>query len=245
MVDIVKSINCPHCSAPLNIDPGNIVVICKYCNSTVYITDTPFVLNHSILKCTNSYEDIEKKFYSWIKNSDLLSFFMKRKIKIVNISLKIVPFWVSNAKIKYKYKGVSLKYGSNVPKEGENNEEIVWKLLARRESYFPEKDYTIPMGDLVQYSISHLPPKSELLNVEITQPEAIELSKTNIKDYELNVLKEEVDDVSTFVCDVSISDMSLVHVPIYFIEFSYKGKSYNSYMDGYSGEIIYIDIPDT
>jgi hypothetical protein len=243
MTDVITNINCPHCGAPLEIMPGTVVVICKYCDSTVHISDKPFILSHSILPCKISEKDTVEHFNSWIKSSDMLSFRMRHGIKLETYKLKLIPFWICKANIKYSYKGVSLKYGNKIEKEESDSKIYIWKILAHRESFFPARDYDIPMNALAQYSISMIPPSAEFFPFEISETDAKEVGKGEVEAYQKELLSNNVDEITSFSSDITFSDMELVHVPIYFLKYRYREKEYNAYIDGSDGEIIHVELP--
>ncbi|MGA2790564.1 MAG: hypothetical protein ABSF00_07335 [Candidatus Bathyarchaeia archaeon] len=50
MVAITKEVACPHCAAPLQVQPGEIIVTCKYCGFTSFIeTGKAFEFEHSLI----------------------------------------------------------------------------------------------------------------------------------------------------------------------------------------------------
>ena len=144
-MSVVEEIKCPHCGAPIEFRPGEILATCKYCGYTVVIeTGKTFDYEHSLL--LNSYDQtqVEEPIRNWMREGFLKPQDLAKKAKITEKNLIYLPFWVVSVEAESSYKGIFERITPAVVKEGKIQKEYNWLILARNATQFPTRDYNEP-----------------------------------------------------------------------------------------------------
>lgn len=244
MTEIAERINCPNCGAPLPLRAGEVIITCEYCGASHNMAvGTQFFLKHSIIP--NVYEpaqaiDIARR---WMHSGFLKPEDLAKRAKIVENELRFLPFFVMRVVASSKYNGVFTRTGQNIPKSGELRKEYYWKILGRRASGFPVKEYEIPLSGKVEFDLSRVSKGAKFLNSELDETEARALMQQEIEEHHKYLLSAELDITQDISTNVDIKDTEFVHGPVWFIKYEYKGNIYRLLLDGATGATIRGDIP--
>ncbi|MDI6708598.1 MAG: hypothetical protein QME47_05905 [Candidatus Thermoplasmatota archaeon] len=246
MVEVVQQISCPSCGAPVKVVPGEIIITCEYCGSDMKLGEK-FFLKHSIIPGRYKSEDVVEIVKKWMgggfyKPDDLA----KRSI-IKSVECVFLPFFIVHLEALTRYSGFFTRTGENIPKNGELKKEYFWKVLGRRSSEFPTKEYHIPLSGKTQFNLAHISKNAKFLNSEIDEKEAENIARQEVGMHQKYLLEDTIDLFSSLDTDCKIIDTELVHAPVWFIDYDYKKHIYKILVDGASGETIKggIPLPDT
>lgn len=246
MPEVVEEINCSNCGAPLSFDPGEIVVTCKYCGQTVVIsTGQAFTLEHSIVYNklnTNQAQDMAR---AWMRSGFMMPGDLAKKATFVQLNLNYLPFWVVPDEAKTHYKGIFERISPPVVKEGDLEKDYDWLVLGRKGTSFPTQDYAIPLEGKVPYDFRKIEANAKVLNSELDEEEAKEQAKAEIEARHKFLASKDVDRVIEMTTQHNLGNAVLVHAPVWFTTYSYRGKQYELMLDGASGQTIKGDIPQT
>jgi DNA-directed RNA polymerase subunit RPC12/RpoP len=241
---VVDEIKCPHCGAPIQFKPGEILATCKYCGYTVVVeTGKPFDFEHSVL--LNKYDEtqVEETVRDWMREGFLKPKDLARKSKINEKSLMYLPFWVVSVKAKTGYKGVFERIAPAMVKEGTIEKEYDWLVLARKATDFPTKDYHVPLEGKVPFDFRRIEGFAKVLNSEIDKDEGVESAKVQIEELHRFLAQQDIDKIIEMKTDFSVEQVVYLHAPVWFVKYEYKGEVYQLLVDGATGTVIKGGIP--
>ena len=241
---VAQNIRCSHCGAPVEFKPGEIIATCKYCGFTTVIeTGEPFNFEHSLLLNKFDEKQIEDPIRSWMRSGFLKPGDLAKKSKISEKNLVYLPFWVVSAQAKSSYKGIFERIAPPIVKEGKIDKEYNWLVLAREASDFPTREYDVPLEGKIPYDFRKIEGFAKVLNSEIDREEAVELAKQQIEAHHRFLLKQDVDRIIEIQTNLNIKQVVYLHAPVWFINYTYKGKMYQLIIDGAAGMSLKGDIP--
>jgi len=241
---VVDEIKCPHCGAPIQFKPGEILATCKYCGYTVVVeTGKTFDFEHSVL--LNKYDEtqVEETVRDWMREGFLKPQDLARKSKINEKSLMYLPFWVVSVKAKTGYKGVFERIAPAMVKEGTIEKEYDWLVLARKATDFPTKDYHVPLEGKVPFDFRRIEGFAKVLNSEIDKDEGVESAKVQIEELHRFLAQQDIDKIIEMKTDFSVEHVVYLHAPVWFVKYEYKGEVYQLLVDGATGTVIKGGIP--
>ncbi len=243
-MSIVDEINCPHCGAPIQFKPGEILATCKYCGYTVVIeTGQTFTFEHSMLLNQYDQAKIDEAIKSWMTGGFLKPGDLARKSKINEKELMYLPFWVVSADVTSTYKGVFERISPPVVKDGKIEKTYDWLVLARKATVFPTREYDVPLEGKIPYDFRKIEGFAKVLNSEVDKTEAVEMAKQQIEDNHRFLAQQDIDKIIEIHTDMKVDQTVYLHAPIWFIKYEYKGETYQLIIDGVSGTGIKGDIP--
>jgi hypothetical protein len=241
---VVDEIKCPHCGAPIQFKPGEILATCKYCGYTVVVeTGKTVDFEHSVL--LNKYDEtqIEQTVRDWMREGFLKPQDLARKSKINEKNLMYLPFWVVSVKAKTDYKGVFERIAPAIVKEGTIEKEYEWLVLARKATDFPTKDYHVPLEGKVPFDFRRIEGFAKVLNSEIDKDEGVESAKVQIEELHRFLAQQDIDKIIEMKTDFSVEQVVYLHAPVWFVKYEYKGEVYQLLADGATGTVIKGGIP--
>jgi len=244
LTKVVREIQCSNCGAPLEFEPGEIIVSCGYCGYTSIIqTGEPFTLEHSVILNKIEHDDVNELIRGWMKKSFMSPRDLERKAAIDEPTLVYLPFWVISPKATTTYKGIIERISPPVNKEGQVSNRYSWLVIARKGADFPTRSYTIPLEGRIPFNPAKLTRGAKILNSEVGKDEAVEVAQQEIKQLQIFIAKKEVDVIIESQFEFEIEEMFYLHTPVWFTSYTYKGSKYLVLLDGAEGEIIKGDLP--
>ena len=245
-MSIVQEIRCSNCGAPISFEPGEIIATCKYCGYTVVIeTGKAFIFDHSMLLNEYNSTQIEEQVKNWMRAGFLKPPDLAKKSKITEKTLIYIPFWVVTAEVETTYKGIFERITPPIVKEGKIEKKYNWLVLARKATDFPTREYDVPLEGKIPYDFRKIKDFAKILNSEIDKNEAVELGKQEIEGHHRYLAQQDVDRIIEMKNEIKIDQTVYLHAPVWFIKYEYKGKTYQLWMDGATGNVIKGDIPST
>lgn len=160
-----------------------------------------------------------------------------------------------------------------VPENGTFTEAHNWKVYARREEQNPRfgldalnpgASATVPdwggfwlsmnfgsegsrsqdfLTFAAPFSIKDLPEGISILNGQITQPQSEAEAREQIERHHRRLAEGKTDRLMNAQTTVKIEKTTLVHVPLWFFGYEYKGKKYRATLNGHSGEVVKGEAP--
>lgn len=243
---VAQNIRCSHCGAPVEFKPGELVATCKYCGYTTVIeTGMPFNFEHSLLLNKYNLVQADELIKDWMSSGFIKPDDLARKSKIIEKSLFYLPFWVVSVEAKTSYKGVFERISPPIVKDGKIQKEYNWLVLAREATWFPTREYDVPLEGKIPYDFRKIEGFAKVLNSEITRNEALELAKQQIEAHHRYLLKQDVDKLIEIYTEINVKQAVYLHAPIWFVKYEYKGKAYHLVIDGAAGMPLKGDIPSS
>lgn len=244
MSKIVREIECSNCGAPLDFEPGETVVTCKYCGFTCVIeTGESFKLQHSMLVSRLDRDAAEKAVFSWMSKGFSKPGDLSKRSEIRRSEQFLLPFWMVPISAKTTYKGVFERLGPSVVKDGKIERKYDWLVLGRQRSEFPTREYRVPLEGKIPFRFDKIPKGAQVLNSEITEAESVERARQEVEDHHRFLAKQDVDKVIEMKTDLEVGEVVYVHAPVWFLAYRYKNSDYQVILDSVTGEVLRGDIP--
>ncbi len=245
MSQIVSEIKCPNCGAQLNLSPGELVATCKYCGYTSVVgTSAPFQLQHSLIVNNLDKTRITQDLQDWMKSGFMKPGDLAKKSKLILLELRYIPFWLVPLTATSAYEGMLERISPPTPRKGTIQNEYDWLVLGRKAAEFPTRDYRVPAEGKIPFDFTKIEEEAKFLNSELDSDEAVMRARNEVEENQRFLLKQEVDQVTQFNTTFNIDKPTYLHAPLWFIQYEYKGRSYNAIIDGSSGSMIRADIPE-
>jgi len=244
MTGIVERLSCSHCDAPLEYNPGEIIVTCRYCGSSNVIeTGVAFTLKHSMLVNNYDSETVGNLVREWMNSGFLKPQDLENRSRITEIDLSYLPFWIISLEAISHYRGLFERAGPSIEKKADIQKSYNWVVLGRKASEFPTREFDVSLKGTIPFNISKIGSEARVLNSELDESEAKEIAKQEVEAHHEFLAKQEVDRIVEIETIVQIGDAVYLHAPIWFITYEYKGDSYRLVIDASNGEVIKGDIP--
>ncbi len=170
---------------------------------------------------------------------------LAKKSRTSMIELRYLPFWLVSLSATSSYEGVLERVTPPTPRKGTIQNDYDWLVLGRKASEFPTRDYKVPTQGKIPFDFTKIEPQAKFLNSELDSTAAVMHAKDEVEENQRFLLKQEVDQVTKFDTTFNVEKPTYLHAPLWFIQYEYKGKSYNAIIDGSSASIIRADIPQT
>ena len=246
MSQIISEIKCPHCGAQLNVTSGELVATCRYCGYTSVVgANTPFQLEHSLILNRFDGAGIIRDLQDWMRSGFMKPGDLAKKSRITMMELRYLPFWLVPLTATSTYEGILERVSPPTPRKGTVQNDYDWLVFARKGAEFPTRDYKVPPEGKIPFDFTKIEAQAKFLNSELDSNGAVLHAKDEVQENQRFLLKQEVDQVTKFDTTFTVEKPTYLHAPLWFIQYEYKGKSYNAMMDGSSGSMIRGDIPQT
>lgn len=243
-MELAKSIKCDGCGAPLPIKAGEVVLTCEYCGTALNIASGKvFALEHSIIPSNIDEGKITDRVKRWMGDGPLKPSNLASNADITDKALVFLPFYIVHVNVNSNYTGKFTRTGKNEKRTGNLHREYYWKVLGRRGSKFPTKEYEIPLSGKEDFDLSKIPSFAKYLNAEMDEKDATDMAKVDLMDHQSFLIKEQVNEIDEIKHEFDIEDIEFVHAPVWRIDYTYGQKDYQILVDSSSGQVIRGDIP--
>ncbi|MCK4718245.1 MAG: hypothetical protein KAT70_06205 [Thermoplasmata archaeon] len=245
MTQVVQSIKCPNCGAPLELEPGEIIITCGFCASDINTaTGVKYIFQHSIIPARyTTPETILPYARSWMGKGFLKPPDLAKKSRIMESTLELLPFFVFHVKASTEYIGYLTRTGTNEERKGTFEKEYFWKIMARRGAEFPTAEYSVPLESKVPFNLSQVPPGAKFLSAEMEEDEARKVLRQELDAHARHLLSDIVDTFTKTETKIEVEEMEFLHAPVWIIKYQYGDRVYRLVMDGASGKDIWAEIP--
>lgn len=244
ILGIARDVKCHNCGAPLTLKAGEVVITCEYCGTAFNVASgKDFFLEHSIIPSSFDEQRIRDIVKNWMGSGPLKPVNLEKRARITDMGLTFLPFYIVHTNVKTTYKGMFTRTGKDVERGGDLHREYYWKILGRRGSRFPTKEYEIPLSGKETFNLSSIPAQAKYLNAEFDEKDAVDLAKVELMDHQKFLISDQLNRVIEIEHEFEIEDIEFVHAPVWRIDYIYNGTDYQILLDGSKGEVIRGDIP--
>jgi len=244
MPELVESIGCPKCGAPLALATGEVIVTCRYCGTASRMRgDRPFVLRHSMLAARLDRAGAEAAIAGWMSGGVMKPDDLRSASRITALECVYVPFYVFEVDAATRYRGLRTRLGPSEPREGTLVRDYFWKILGRRSGEFPTREYKLPLAHKIPFDTASMVRDARFLNAEIDEDEAARLVRADVDAHQRELLKDLVDVVEEATTEVDVKDAEFLHAPIWFATYVYRERTFPLVLDAASGEVVRGEIP--
>ncbi|MCL5680556.1 MAG: zinc ribbon domain-containing protein [Candidatus Thermoplasmatota archaeon] len=261
--EILKEMKCPNCGAPLSPQPGEAMVVCQYCGTSVTLSTAGWskVGKHFILDIKIAMKDNALAIAHQFLDRSILHRHLFEKSTVKTTELQYVPYWILDAGFvaQYRYKreeaspggfvGVPLGgrggFGgptvqfNTVVESGTDTSEVSYPVVAvdNLNKYQPP-DYIFNLTNKRALTTSDTQGPVKLLNGSVSEEKGRMDGKIRITQWEIRRLQKRVHGFLSADVNVDIADTYLVHIPIWSILFEHKDKSLFLLVDAHNGMVM-------
>ena len=227
-----SQINCSQCGGELHPDEGQIFVTCPYCSATVYLDRSRVVFHWSLAPTLNDQQAVSA-LYRWMSGSQTVKD-LDKKAKLVGQSFQYFPLW----------------YFKRKTARGE--EELLQPAAAT--SVTEITSLKLPAGDLRKYDPAldaqsaepSVPLESALewaQQAALQAPAPAPTAKAMPLPGQVGPQSAAASTQSAPATKQSapagtLSEASLVHVPLYFFKYAFRDQTYTAIVDAASGTVL-------
>jgi hypothetical protein len=254
----MKSIMCPNCAAPLEMEETQTHVTCPYCNVTSELKKVKELIEHYMLPVMYDAEQIRTELVGDILKHPGTPEDLHKSLKITKLDLKFIPYFIVTVHLRTEYSGVgeyatySFRYKSGYrnidfhpkPEQGVfdderefiiyaaeeiNNELLNFEISTRGKVYFQALEAEKVRADVTP----------SIFDLEQAKAEAI----NSMREIHKGLMLKELVQIQEVRDLPEVKGVYLLHIPFYFLEFEVSGKKQTAILDGATGRTVITQIP--
>jgi hypothetical protein len=226
------------------VQPGEILVTCRYCGFTSVIeTGKAFEFEHSLILNSVQGPQVFELVQSWMANSFIASRDLQKRSTLAEQILTYLPIWVIGTEAQTHYKGVLERIPPSTELEGDISNRYDWLVLARRQSDFPTRSYHLSLSGKIPFDFTRIQSDAKVLNSEMTADEAVEQARNEIENLHEYLAKQKIDRIVEIKTEFDNTSSFYLHAPVWFVTYLYKNSRYQVLLDGSSAQVIKGDLP--
>ncbi|MGC8610231.1 MAG: zinc ribbon domain-containing protein [Thermoplasmata archaeon] len=233
--EILKEMNCPRCGAPLNPLPGDSIVVCSYCGTTVFLNPNGAwekIKRHLILDISIPEREKALERLKIYMDSSILNRHSFEKSTILSSELTYIPYWIIRATyisnfIYTKTETTSFRgnvYVQPIDVPGMESGELYVPVIARKDlSEFQPYDYEFNISKARQIKESDISSGVKLLNGDININD-IENNKNNfVINYVISKIRKKYRTLKSISVQPNVEEIFILHAPIWKFELEIPG----------------------
>ncbi len=254
----VRSIMCPNCAAPLELEATQSHVTCPYCSVTSELKKVSELIEHFMLPVDYNVEQIRTELVGDIIKHPGVPEDLHKSLKVTKLDLKFFPYFIVTVHLRTEYKGngeyatFSNRYKSGYrhisthlkPEQGifddtrefiiyaaedVNNELLNFEISTRGKRYFQALEAEKVKADVVPSIFDLDQAKNEATN--------------QMREIHKGLMLKELAQILEVRDKPDVEGVYLLHIPFYFIEFEAAGKKHEAILDGATGRTVITTVP--
>ena len=254
----VRSIMCPNCAAPLELEATQSHVTCPYCSVTSELKKVSELIEHFMLPVVYNVEQIRTELVGDILKHPGVPEDLHKSLKVTKLDLKFFPYFIVTVHLRTEYKGngeyatFSNRYKSGYrhisthlkPEQGifddtrefiiyaaedVNNELLNFEISTRGKRYFQALEAEKVKADVVPSIFDLDQAKNEATN--------------QMREIHKGLMRKELAQILEVRDKPDVEGVYLLHIPFYFIEFEAAGKKHEAILDGATGRTVITTVP--
>ncbi len=260
---ILKEMKCPNCGAPLNPMPGEAMVVCPYCGTSITLGSLGWtkVHKHYILDIKLPMKDQAIGIVRSYLDRSLLHRHLFEKSELKNIQLSYVPYWIIDAgyTAQYKYKREEVQPGGfagismggrggvagptvtmrTIIESGTDVGTVKYPVVAVENlNIYQPPDYIFNLQEVRNIVSQDISNPVKMLNGTMSEEKARVEGKVRIQQWEIRKLQRRVHGFLSAEVNVEIADVYLLHAPVWYVEVVHKNEKIVLLVDGHSGAVM-------
>ena len=248
-----KDLKCSSCGATLKPSSGVALATCEYCGAVTTMGaggSVEMFQRHFMLDNRLSNESATETGGKWL-NKGLFRRKVAERSELGQVTLRFVPYWVVPTSAVADFEGTknvtkTVQKGSEVEHEVEAvpvhdriqlQRNMPFVAVRGYTKYQPEEGFEFELDSKMGFD------KEQTGGVEIMDGDVSEQeAKAKAAAFAYRLAEEEandrVDDLESIRVYPTTYDGELLHVPVWFMQYSHKGKPMFILIDGHSGEVM-------
>ncbi|MHA1204351.1 MAG: hypothetical protein ACTSRR_07330 [Candidatus Heimdallarchaeaceae archaeon] len=253
-----KTITCPQCSAPVEIDETQTVFTCPYCQFTSKIEDKEEKFEHYMLPVKYNIIDARTELIGDLMKNPGVPDDLHNKLKIVEYELKFIPYWIISVHNHTEYTGEG-EYATYHDRFKSGWRKIRFHLKPEQGVFDDEREFTIYAAkemdkDLINFQIStrgkrYFQRQEVEKDNAIIEPSIINLEQAKlqgialIREVHKGLILKEITRIHQVVDNPKVTSVFLLHIPFYFIKFKVGRRHYQAKIEANTGRTVVTQIP--
>ena len=261
--EILKEMKCPNCGAPLNPQPGEAMVVCPYCGTSITLGSLGWsqVHRHYILDIKVPLKDQAIGIVRSYLDRSILHRHLFEKSELKNVQLSYVPYWIIDAgyTAQYKYKREEVQPGGfvgvqmggrggiagptvqmrTVIESGTDVGTVKYPVIAIENlNLYQPPDYIFNLANARNITPQDSSNPVKMLNGTMSMEKARVEGKVRIQQWEIRRLQRMVHGFLSADINIEIADVYLVHIPVWYVELLHKDGKIILLLDGHTGAVM-------
>lgn len=262
--EILKEMKCPNCGAPLNPLGSEEIVVCQYCGTSISLGSAGWskVKSHYILDIRVQLKDQALSIARNFLDKSILHRHLFEKSSVDRLDLAYIPYWIldSGYTAQFKFKKMEAQPGGfvamNMGGRGgfigptENIQTVIESgtdvgmvqypvIAVENLKQYQPPDYIFNLQNKRPISNSDMSSSIKLLNGTIGEEKARVMGKVLIQQWEMRKLQKIYHhNFLSAETTVDISDIFLVHIPIWTAIFKHKEEQIVLMIDAHNAMVM-------
>ncbi len=249
-----QSLKCTSCGASLEPPSGTAVVVCSYCGAATQMAastgQAQVIQKHYMLANKLDNDSATNAGGQWL-NKGLFRRHVAERSELGQIVLKYVPYWIVPTTMVADFSGTK-NVSESVMRNGQ------WTTVTKQvpvhdrvqiqqnipvvavrgyNQYQPKEGFQFQLQGKVNFD-KRATGGVEVQNGDVSEAEAKGTAGTFAQDLAQQAARKKVDNLQSFNGNPQTFDGELVHVPVWFMQYSHKGKQMFILIDGSTGTVI-------
>ncbi len=254
----VKSIMCPNCAAPLEMEATQSHVTCPYCSVTSELKKVSELIEHFMLPVSYDIDQIKTELVGDILKHPGTPEDLHKSLQFSKIDLKFYPYFIVTVHLRTEYKGNG-EYATFSSRYKSGYRRISTHLKPEQGVFDDTREFIIysaedVQNDLINFEIStrgkryfqaleaekvNADVNSSIFNLDQAKEEAIR----NMREIHKGLMMKELAQILEVRDEPEVKGVYLLHIPFYFLEFKVGKKEYKATMDAATGRTVITQVP--
>ncbi len=249
-----QSLKCASCGASLQPPQGTAVVVCEYCGAATQMAaatgQAQVIQKHYMLNNQLNNESAMNAGGQWL-NKGLFRRKVAERSELGQIVLKYVPYWIVPTTMVADFSGTK-NVSENVMRNGQ------WTTVTKQvpvhdrvqiqqnipvvavrgyTQYQPKEGFQFQLQGKLDFD-KRATGGVEVQSGDVSEAEAKGTAGTFAQDLAQQAARKKVDNLQSFNGNPQTYDGELVHIPVWFMQYTHKGKQMFILIDGSTGTVI-------
>ncbi len=254
----MRSILCPNCSAPLEVDETQSVVKCPYCKVQSKIGKKEKIIEHFMLPVAYDVSQIRTELVGDLLKQPGAPDDLHKSLKFTKVSLKYYPYWIITVHNRSNYTGngeyatYSWPYRSGYrqikfhlkPEKGVFDDEREFIIFAAEEVNQYLLDFQIATRGKVYHDENEAKKiKADVVPSIFNLDQAKQEAVNSMRDIHKGLILREITQIIEVTDNPIVKSVYQLHIPFYFLNYDVHGRSFDAIMDGATGRTVITKTP--
>ena len=242
--EALKGLNCPRCGGTVPIPEGQAIVICPFCDLRSIVRGDAGIRRYQVPVRVDR-EQAEACLRKFLGGNIAISGAARREAVLTEVILVHLPFWAIWGRalgwVFGKKKVGSGKDSHYEPREVKVVQELTWNTAACEVGEFGVTQVNLSGRPLEPFQADALHHSGMVFEPTGSSLEALEQARQEFNNSVRS--KASLDQVSQAFVRIVRQRRGLVYYPLWMVRYTFRGRSFQIAVDGFSGEVLYGKAP--
>ncbi len=249
-----QSLKCNSCGASLQPPSGTAVVVCEYCGAATAMAastgQAEVIQKHYMLDNKLNNESATNAGGQWL-NKGLFRRKVAERSELGQIVLRYVPYWIVPTSVVADFSGTK-NVSKSVMRNGQwttiteqvpvrdriqFSENIPVVAVRGYNQYQPKEGFQFQLQGKMNFD-KRASGGAEVQNGDVSEAEAKGTAGSFAHGLAEQQARKRVDNLQSINVTPTSYDGELVHIPVWFMQYTHKGKQMFILIDGSTGQVI-------